>query len=286
MNFNQLSKYFTISISLFIIFGCTSSSDKEDQIPHNTPSTGAEAVPVYNQAYQENYEADTVSQIISNAKNAYILVDPFEGNIYQEIETIKANNNQVAGYISAGTGEDWRSDFDDLKSYLSTKEWPEWEGEYFVSETTTGIVEVMKRRIEKMAAWGLDWVEFDNMDWLNEESRVTYELNATVQEAQNYINTLCNETHAKGMKCMAKNTVEGFETFDGVLYESYSDEKNWWDTEGTKNFLDAEKLVIINHYNESDCDAVYTEYKSFYNSEKLSFICEDIATKKYKHYNQ
>jgi hypothetical protein len=85
---------------------------------------------------------------------------------------------------------------------------------------------------------------------------------------------------------MAKNTVDSFENFDGVLYESYHNDKNWWDTKGTKSFLDAGKLVIINHYNESDCDGVYAWYKSFYHTEKLSFICEDVATKKYKHYNQ
>ncbi len=288
MNFNQLFKYFTILVSIFVLLGCggsSSGSDQTDQASY-TPSDITQVLPVYNQAYQENYEADSIAQIIANANNAYVLIDPFEEDLSEEIVTIKANHNQVAGYISAGTGEEWRDDFDALKPYLSTKEWPEWEGEYFVSETTTGIVEVMKRRIEKMAVWGLEWVEFDNMDWLDEESRITYELSATVQEAQNYINTLCDETHAKGMKCMAKNTVEGFERFDGVLYESYSDEKNWWDTEGTKSFLNAGKLVIINHYNERDCDAVYVEYKNFYNTENLSFICEDVTTKKYKHYNQ
>jgi len=143
----------------------------------------------------------------------------------------------------------------------------------------------MKERINKMATWGVDWVEFDNMDWLDEESRVKYGLTATVTEAKAYINALCDYTHAKGMKCMAKNTVDGFESFDGVLYESYSHEKNWWDTAGTTSFLNAGKLVIINHYEESDCDGVYAEYKAFYNSENISFICEDVATQKYKHYN-
>ena len=144
----------------------------------------------------------------------------------------------------------------------------------------------MKIRLNKLAEAGVDWVEFDNMDWLDEANRVTYNLKATVSEAKAYINDLCNYAHLKGMKCMAKNTVDGFANFDGVLYESYDDEKNWWNTTGTQSFLQAEKPVIINHYNETDCDAVYSDYKSFYNSEKISFICEDIASAKYKHYNQ
>lgn len=242
---------------------------------------------VYNQAYQENFAADSIDEIIANAKDAYVLVDPFNNDgVVEQIVTIKSKNNQVGGYISAGTGENWRDDFPALEPYLTSIVWPQWEGEFFVSETTTGILPIMKERINKMASWGLDWVEYDNMDWLDEESRVKYNLSATVAEAKAYINALCDHTRSKGMKCMAKNTVEGFESFDGVLYESYSHEKNWWDTAGTTSFLNAGKLVIINHYDESDCDGVYAEYKAFYKSENISFICEDVATQKYKHYNQ
>lgn len=249
------------------------------------PIQDTKALPVYNQAYQENYSADTIHEILQHARDAYVLIDPFESEARDHIDTIQSKGNEVAGYISAGTGEDWREDFAQLKPYLSTKAWPEWPDEYFVSETDTGILSVMKKRIDKMAVWEVDWVEFDNMDWLNEETRIRYELKATAEEAKNYINTLCEYAHTKGMKCMAKNTVEGFDHFDGVLYESYSDDINWWDHAGLKRFLKAKKLVIINHYNESDCDTVYDAYKSFYGSSSISFICEDKNSKRYKHYN-
>ena len=242
--------------------------------------------PVYNQAYQENYKADTIEEILEQARDAYVLIDPFPDDIYRSIPAIKKHGNQVGGYISVGTGEIWRDDFDALKPYLSSKEWSQWEGEYFVSETTTGILDVMKRRIDKMAMWGVDWVEFDNMDWLDEETRKTYGLKVSEAEAKAYINTLCAYAHTKMMKCMAKNTVEGFSDFDGVTYESYHDGKNWWDTEGTHRFLTEEKLVIINHYSESDCEGVYAWYKYFYHTDQLSFICEDVSLRKYRHFNQ
>ena len=249
-------------------------------------SHSSQAFLVYNQAYQENYSADSIEEILEDAKNAYVLVDPFVNNIDQYISAIKLNNNEVAGYISVGTGEDWRSDFSSLQPFLTTIVWSEWAGEYYVSQTTTGILDVMKRRIDTMAYWGLDWVEFDNMDWLDEETKLTYNLVATKEEAKFYVNALCDYAHSKNMKCMAKNTVDGFENFDGVLYESYDNEKNWWDTQGTRDFLSAGKPVIINHYNEIDCDGVYTGYKQYYHSDAISFICEDKITKKYKHYNQ
>jgi len=249
-------------------------------------SRDIKAIAVYNQAYQENFSADTIAEILSNARNAYVLVDALEDDIGRFVNQIKSKQNQVAGYISAGTGENYRSDFEDLRPYLSPTAWPQWPDEFFVSETTTGILPLMKKRIDKIAAWGADWIEFDNMDWLDEETRQRYNLSATVAEANAYINALCDHTHAKGMNCMAKNTVDNFPQFDGVIYESYHDEKNWWDTQGTREFLAAGKRVIINHYNEAKCDAVYAEYIDFYDNENISFICEDTATKKYKHYNQ
>ena len=258
--------------------GCGQSDTQTVRLPNPAP--------IYNQAYQENYAADTIEEILAHARGAYVLLDALEDDIGPYVSQVKAKGNQVGGYISAGTGESYRSDFAQLQPYLTSTAWPDWPDEYFVSEVTTGILPIMKNRIDTMAEWGADWIEFDNMDWLDEDTRVQYNLSATVAEAKAYINALCDYTHSKGMKCMAKNTVDGFGQFDGVLYESYHNEKNWWDTQGTRDFINAGKLVIINHYNETDCDSVYAEYKSFYNTQKISFICEDVATQKYKHYNE
>ena len=241
---------------------------------------------VYNQAYQENFSVDSISEILSNARNAYVLLDPFDDNgaVIENIQNIKNNQNEVSGYISVGTGEKWRNDYEQLKPYLSATQWGEWKDEYFVSQTTTGILGIMKSRINKMSAWGVDWIEFDNMDWLDADIKAQYALEATVAESKAYVNSLCDYAHSKGIKCMAKNTVDGFDRFDGVTYESSHGEKNWWEQQGTRKFLASRKPVIINHYNENNCDAVFNDYKAFYNSNKISFICEDRNTQKYRHY--
>ncbi len=250
------------------------------------PPVYNQAIPVYNQAYQENFEADKIGDILANARNAYVLLDPFQNGIPNSIAPIKANGNQVGAYISIGTGENWRADFPALRPYLVTRVWDQWAGEYFVNSTTTGIIDVMKARIDKIANWGCDWVEFDNMDWIyDEDYRTTYGFQATQAEGIAYYQELCAYVHEKGMKCMAKNLTNGASDFDGVLYESYHDEKNWWDVSGAKRFLNAGKLVIINHYNETDCDKVYADYKEIY-GDNLSFICEDANSGKYVHYNE
>ncbi|MBU2948671.1 endo alpha-1,4 polygalactosaminidase [Zobellia uliginosa] len=265
----------------------TNTTEKNDIIKETeSPVETSSAISVYNHAYNENYEPDQLGYITLNANNAYVLLDPFQDDVIASVSKIKANGNQLAAYISIGTGEDWRDDFEDLQPYLISKQWGEWPGEYFVNTTTTGIVDVMKARIDKIADWGFDWVEFDNMDWaLYDDVRETYGLEVTKEEGIAYFQELCDYVHKKGMKCMSKNFTENAEDFDGVTYESYNAEKNWWDTSGAQSFLTAGKLVVIVHYNESNCNQVYADYIETYNKD-LAFICEDTNLKKYVRYNE
>ncbi len=252
----------------------------------NTNLQGSnKAQSVYNQAYQENFAADTINDIIMHASNAYVLVDPFQDGIAESIPEIKTLGNEVGCYISIGTGEDWRSDFSQLQPFLVPKPWGKWAGEYFVNQTTTGIIPIMKARIDTMAACGCNWVEFDNMDWIFDDNlRSQYGFQVTETQGVSYFEQLCDYVHQKGMKCMAKNMVENAADFDGVLYESYNNNKNWWDVAGTWSFLNSGKKVIINHYNEADCDGVYQDYMNIYNDD-ICFICEDSLLQRYIHYN-
>ncbi len=271
---------------MFVSCASDESVDATDNSDDPITTVESAAIPVYNQAYQENFEADKISTILSTAKNGYVLLDPFQDGVTDHVAAIQANGNQVGAYISIGTGETYREDYEQIKPYLVATPWGEWPDEFFIKETTTGVLEVMKARIDKIAARGFDWVEFDNMDWaFDDESRATYGIIATETDGAAYYQELCDYVHSKGMKCMAKNRVEDATDFDGVLYESYSDEKNWWDQSGAQSFLDAGKLVIINHYNEKSCGEVYSEYKGIYNDD-LSFICEDAILKKYVHFNE
>lgn len=279
-------KTFCIALIMLALQGCQNNvSDNDVSESIDKPLGSSIAIPVYNQAYNENYDSDQLDSIILNANYAYVLVDPFQENVIEAMPEIKANGNQLGAYISIGTGENWRDDFADLQPDLVSRQWEEWEGEYFVSETTTAVIDVMKARIDKIAEWGFDWVEFDNMDWVDDYVREAYGVKVSREDSIAYFQQLCGYVHKNGMKCMSKNTVEGAEDFDGVTYESYNTEKNWWDQSGAQNFLDAGKLVIIVHYNESNCNKIYSDYIATYN-DGLSFICEDANLKKFVHYNE
>jgi len=251
------------------------------------PEGNEQALPVYIQAYQENYAPDSMDLIVREAQNAYILLDPFsEEDVLSALPLLKKQGNQVSAYISIGTGEDWRSDFDQLQPYLTDIQWDDWEGEYYLSRLDTEVLNIMKARIDRIADWGFDWVEFDNMDWIfDEQTRTDYALEATESAGLAYIQALREYAADRGLQCMAKNMRAGADNFDGVTYESYSDEKNWWETEDLKEFLNEGKPGIIVHYNEVNCDAVYLDYMEIY-GESLSFIAESRSEKTYIHYNQ
>ncbi len=252
-----------------------------------SPQVGR-AISVWNQAYQENTEVDSFDDILTNASNAYVLLDPDSDELAEDgslISSIQANGNEVGAYISVGTGETWRDDFAALQPYLVTKQWGDWEGEYFVSTPNDAVLDVMKARVGRIASMGFDWVEFDNMDWAqDDEYRAEYQFEATTEDAEAYYGALCDYTHGLGMKCMAKSTVDGAEMFDGATYESYPDDQNWWDQDGAASFLSAGKPVVVVHYDEGDCAGVYAEYQGIYGAD-VSFICEDPAENGYVHFN-
>lgn len=280
----MISQLFLIPPSLLILSCCSTGNPLEE------PRGNEDTFPVYNQAYQENYETDSFDLILSEANNAYILLDPFQDDFLsqQDMDSLLLRGNMLSAYISVGTGEDWRSDYDEMKPYLAEKQWGEWEGEYYVSLIEEGLTDIMKNRIDQAAAMGFNWLEFDNMDWIfDEETRTDYSLISTEAEGLAYIEELRVYAASKGLKCMSKNWRRGAESYNAVTFESYSEDSNWWDSADMQAFLDEGKPVIIVHYNEKDREAAYQAYSNYMKiyGDGISFICETKSEKGYIHFN-
>ena len=84
------------------------------------------------------------------------------------------------------------------------------------------------------------------MDWAF-DSDETYEINVDPAAAAAYNTALCDRVHELGMLCMAKSTREGAESFDGMTVESYSDDRDWWESQHMQSTLDAGQLGIVFH---------------------------------------
>lgn len=229
---------------------------------------------VWNHAYIEHGRGDSVSDILVGARNCYVLLDPFEenaGSIGGWIDRMQENGNLVGCYISSGTCEPWRDDMDPLPSFCG-EHWPQWD-EYYIDVSDEALA-VMKARIDKLAYWGCQMVEFDNMDWNDD------------QEAIAYNNALCAHARGQSMGCMAKSTTRGSENFDGFTVESYPDNMDWWSSSDMQNMLENRGIGLIVHYDENDrgdCESVYEMYKNRYGSH-LSFLCSDGS--RYLHFNE
>lgn len=229
---------------------------------------------LWNHAYQENWNTDSVDTILDRARNAYVILDPFDDpDARAAIPAIKANGNIVAAYISVGTGEDARDDFDGLKGSLVEKQWGEWRGEFFIDSITEDVLAVMKNRILLASQWGADYIEFDNMDWaFDEKNRRKYGFAVTEEESLAYVNLLREYAESLGLSCMAKNMTEGAETFAGVTYESWPNEQDWWNPDDLKSFLAAGKLGVIFHYKERNPEAALEYYHYEYGNQLLVLI--------------
>jgi cysteinyl-tRNA synthetase len=240
---------------------------------------------VWNEAYQENYAADSVAEILAGARNCYVLIDPFAStDARAAIGQMQQSGNTVSCYVSVGTCEDWRDDFAAMKPYCVTKQWGDWPGEYFVDRTDPALVALEEARIDKMTAWGCDMVEFDNMDFAFDSAyRSQYGITATAAQGEAYNETLCAYVHGKGMGCMAKSSARGAADFDGLTVESSPADMDWWTPADMQGMLSSGKIGIVVHYDESDCASILSHYQSEYGS-KLSFICEDRALKNYRHF--
>jgi len=244
------------------------------------PDSPAAPLCLWNHAYQENYEADSVDSILANARDCYVLIDPFDdADARDAIAEMQAAGNTVGCYISVGTCEEWRADFEDIRGFCTDREWDQWEGEFFVTDVD-GIRPFILARIDKLASWGCDMVEFDNMDWAGEDE--TYNIGVTTEESVAYYQTLCDAVHDEGMLCMAKSTREGAETFDGGTFESSRHELDWWEHSHLQSFIDEGRLGIIFHYDESECDDVTLWYRQRY-GRGVSVLCEDPSLRGYRH---
>ncbi len=283
MNWNRIAANGLAIVLLLLVSSCGGGPTVVVDPDGVVPDSPASPVCLWNHAYQENYEHDSVADILAGAQDCYVLLDPYDDPLARDaIAEISAAGNTIGCYISVGTCEEWREDFAEIREFCITEEWAEWEGEFFVSDVN-GIMPAMEARIDQLASWGCDMVEFDNMDWAeDEEQNVRFGLEVTPQQAIGYYQSLCDYVHAAGMECMAKSTREGAEDFDGGTFESSPDELDWWDHAHLQSFIDEGRLGIIFHYDERDCDDVALWYRQRY-ARGLSFLCEDPSIRGYRH---
>ncbi len=137
--------------------------------------------------------------------NSSYNVDVYDVDLFDTssstIAALKASGKTVVCYFSAGSSEEWRSDFNQFTSNEQGKALDGWEGERWLDVRSQNVFNIMKARIDLALAKGCDAVEPDNMDGYTQDS--CFDLTANHQLAYN--RAIANYARSLGLSVALKN---------------------------------------------------------------------------------
>ena len=202
-----------------------------------------------------------VSQVASDpAARKLVDFDAFEtSNASSVISQLKNQGNvSVTCYFSAGTAEDWRSDYNRFTAADKSGQLDDWEGEYILDTRSTNVRNIMADRIKAMKNFGCTGIEPDNVDGYSYNSGFPL----TKATALNYLDFLQQQAHSYGMSVALKNSGDLVtstlpsgkkvtEAFDWALVEECY---QYSECDSYRPFIQAGKAVVIVEYgNKLNC---------------------------------
>jgi hypothetical protein len=120
------------------------------------------------------------------------------------LTTLHGQGKHIVCYFSAGSAENWRSDYSKFKASDMGNALDGWAGERWVDTRSANVRSIMKARLDKAKARGCDGVEPDNVDAY--QNNPGFPLTASTQ--LDYNRFLAAEGHARGLKVGLKNDVD------------------------------------------------------------------------------
>lgn len=138
--------------------GSSSTSTLSGSVPAHTGSSWQPAV---NDSF--NYQLSVVP-ISSNPYGISIwFIDLFAAT-KDVIKGLQDNGAKVVCYFSAGSSENWRSDFQQFQASDLGNNLRGWEGERWLNTNSNTVRAIMKARMDQAVAKGCDGIDPDNMD--------------------------------------------------------------------------------------------------------------------------
>lgn len=119
------------------------------------------------------------------------------------IDTLKSQGKYVVCYLSAGSSEDWRPDFNQFLPSDMGNNLTGWPGERWLDTRSSNVRSIMKNRLDLAKNKGCDGVEPDNVDGYS--NNPGFPLNASTQ--LDYNGFLAIEAHARGLQVGLKNDI-------------------------------------------------------------------------------
>ena len=130
-------------------------------------------------------------------------VDLFDSDVAL-IDSLHAEGRKVICYFSAGSSENWRSDFGQFNKASMGEPLEGWDGERWLDVRCPAVFQLMVARLELAKAKGCDGVEPDNVDgWQNKTG-----FDLTGQDQLAFNRGLANEAHRLGLSVGLKNDLD------------------------------------------------------------------------------
>jgi hypothetical protein len=120
------------------------------------------------------------------------------------IDALKAQGRRVVCYFSAGSSENWRTDFARFEAADMGNPLDNWPGERWLDTRSANVRTVMQSRLDLAVSKGCDGVEPDNMDAY--QNGPGFALDGPTQ--LDYNRFIAREAHARGLAVGLKNDVD------------------------------------------------------------------------------
>ncbi len=183
-----------LSVSLVCIYIVFVSKNNVEQIPEEKSKIQLSVKTSWQIQLQGIFGKDRDS-------NLYI-VDLFDVST-TTVHSLKSRGKVVICYFSAGTGEDWRTDYWKFKEKDMGKKLTDWPGERWLDTKSLHVREIMVSRLDIAKDKGCDGVDPDNIDAYSNDNGIL--LTADTQIKYNIF--LSEEAHKRGLLIGLKNDV-------------------------------------------------------------------------------
>jgi hypothetical protein len=152
--------------------------------------------------------SDTVQLQLTGTINTSIDAKVYDVDLFDTpdatIKSLKAAGRRVVCYFSAGSSENWRSDFPSFTASDMGNALDGWAGERWLDTRSANVRSLMKARLDLAVRRGCDGVDPDNMDGYTNSPG--FPLTASTQ--LDYNRFVAAEARARGLRVGIKNTTD------------------------------------------------------------------------------
>ena len=205
----------TLTAALFLT-GCSMAVDEQPEQTSPPATLDADAAPVTEGGWYRPAPDVTWQWQLEGEIDTGYEVDIYDVDLFETPDSVIAGlhrkGRRVFCYFSAGSGENYRDDYDGFLPSDLGRPLDGWPNERWLDIRSQTVLELMLARLDFAAARRCDGVEPDNVDGFVNDTG--FDLTGRDQLAFN--RRLANEAHRRGLSIALKN--DGDQAADLVVY--------------------------------------------------------------------